>query len=345
MTEAIAKKTDWIEVSPRRPPYHPRFAEEYGCTPQQWRVLVDATFPSAESGESIALALSYCKARNLDILKRPVHIVPVWSSRLKRMVETVWPGISELRTTAMRTGAYAGCDPTEFGPEETRTFDRPATDRRQAEMFTVQFPKWAQVTVYRMLNGQRCSFPGPQVYWTETCSTEGKSSCPNDRWRRSPSGQLEKCAEAAALRRAFPEELGGEYAAEEMEGKTVGEEVKIETSRLVEVKAEEFVRKLNVARVVSPKAEPASLEAPSADDPTETLATPSVPEGSGSTEAHSEAELLISDAELEDLKTAAKAQGYDTPRKLRNYTQNRFNRDPEVLLIGQYNELAKEWGF
>jgi len=37
-------------------------------------------------------------------------------------------------------------------------------------------------------------------------------------WAKRPRGQLEKCAEAAALRRAFPEEIGNEYAAEEVEG-------------------------------------------------------------------------------------------------------------------------------
>ena len=33
-----------------------------------------------------------------------------------------------------------------------------------------------------------------------------------------PVGQLEKCAEAGALRRAFPEEIGNALTAEEMEG-------------------------------------------------------------------------------------------------------------------------------
>ena len=41
-------------------------------------------------------------------------------------------------------------------------------------------------------------------------------------WARSrcsrPVGQLEKCAEARALRRAFPEEIGNALTAEEMEG-------------------------------------------------------------------------------------------------------------------------------
>jgi hypothetical protein len=34
-------------------------------------VLVEAIFPSAQSAESIILALDYCRARNLDIMKKP----------------------------------------------------------------------------------------------------------------------------------------------------------------------------------------------------------------------------------------------------------------------------------
>ena len=40
-------------------------------------------------------------------------------------------------------------------------------------------------------------------------------------WGKRPRGQLDKCVEAAALRKAFPEELGNVYAAEEMEGRTI----------------------------------------------------------------------------------------------------------------------------
>ena len=60
-----------------------------------------------------------------------------------------------------------------------------------------------------------------KVYWEETYATIGKTDVPNEMWEKRPRGQLDKCVEAAALRKAFPEELGNTYAAEEMEGRTI----------------------------------------------------------------------------------------------------------------------------
>ena len=46
-------------------------------------------------------------------------------------------------------------------------------------------------------------------------------------WRKRPRGQLEKCAEAQALRKAFPERAGGPTA-EEMAGKVINDADTIE---------------------------------------------------------------------------------------------------------------------
>jgi phage recombination protein Bet len=184
-----------------RLPYHPAVEERFGIDKAGWKALVEAVFPAAQETESVILALSYCKARGLDPFKRNVHIVPIWDKQKRRMVDTVWPGIGELRTTAFRTGLYAGRAPTEFGRDLTETW------QSEKGPIEVTFPEWAQVTVYRIVNGQRVEFAGPPVYWLETFASS-KDGEPNSMWRKRPRGQLDKCAEAAALRAAFPEELG-----------------------------------------------------------------------------------------------------------------------------------------
>jgi phage recombination protein Bet len=201
--------------------------KDAGLPPEQWRVLTDAIWPSAKTPESIKLAIDYCRARKLDPFKRPVHIVPMYNSQLRCEVETVWPGISELQTTAARTGEWAGMDEPKWGETITQTFtgrikEKVRGSNREewvdAEV-TLTFPESCTVTVYRMIKGQRCAFSEP-VYWLETYATRNKwVELPNSMWERRSRGQLLKCAKAASLRAAFPEELGSQYAAEEMEGK------------------------------------------------------------------------------------------------------------------------------
>lgn len=192
-----------------RLPYHPVIEERFGVDKASWKALVEAIFPAAQSTESVILALSYCRARNLDPFKRNVHIVPIWDKQKRKLVDTVWPGIGELRTTAFRTAVYAGRDATVFGPDIENEW--PVTDQTGAtHRVKVRFPEWAQVTVYRMVKGNRVAFQGPRVYWMETFSSN-KGGEPNSMWVKRPRGQLDKCAEAAALRAAFPEELGDDF--------------------------------------------------------------------------------------------------------------------------------------
>jgi phage recombination protein Bet len=211
-----------------RLPY-PQSLEEYaGIDKRAWKVLIDAVWPAAQTVEAVCLAIQYCKNRNLDPVKKMVHIVPVWSKTggpegKGGLIETIWPAIAEIRTTATRTGVYAGKDASDFGPEITKKFQK-VDDRNGAvkEEVEVTFPEWCQITVYRMVQGQRCAFVGPKVYWLEAYATKDNfSEIPNSMWADRKSGQLEKCAEAGALRAAFPEELGNEYAAEEMYGRKV----------------------------------------------------------------------------------------------------------------------------
>lgn len=210
-------KQEVAVISKPRLPYHPAIEERFQVDQSGWRALCDAVFPLATSSDSIVLALAYCRARKLDPFKRAVHIVPVWSKQAGKMIDTVWPGIGELRTTAFRTGQFAGQDQAVFGADITHKFQTENGDYVQ-----LTFPEWCQITVHRMLRDQRVTFVGPKVYWMETYATESRrSEAPNAMWKKRPRGQLEKCACGAALRAAFPEELGNEYSAEEMAGQVI----------------------------------------------------------------------------------------------------------------------------
>ena len=224
--EEATSKGEIVHIAPPRLPYHNLVEERFGVDKSGWRVLVDATFPNAKTVDAIIMALSYCKARNLDVFKRPVHIVPMWSSAAGRMIESCWPGINELRTTAFRTGQYAGMEQPEFGPLVEKTFKGQASrgaQKNTTREANLKFPEWCRITIIRTLAGKERKFVGPTVYWTEAYAKWADTDVPNDMWAHRAVGQLEKCAEAAALRRAFPEEIGNELTAEEMEGQRISD--------------------------------------------------------------------------------------------------------------------------
>lgn len=201
-----------------------------GIDEPTWRTLCNSIFPGA-LGESILMAVDYCRARNLDVLKKPCHIVPMSVQQKVRTpdgnTETrrVWrdvilPGIYEYRITARRTGEYLGHSEPEFGPA--------------SDFHGLDIPEWCAMTVYRWSAVLKEKVPYPvRVYFSEVVATKDEkdnkgnvlSTQANARWTKAPRQMLLKCTEAAALREAFPDELGGEPTAEEMDGRTIEGEV------------------------------------------------------------------------------------------------------------------------
>lgn len=213
-------------LEPTRLPIPTDVAKKCDLSQTQWRVLTDQIFPAAKTVEAVVMAIEYCRSRKLDIMKRPVHIVPVWSSAKGRMVETVWPGISEIRTTAARTGQYVGMEEIQYGPQITRAFtgvvEKWENKQKVQQTVTkdVTFPEWGSVVIYRLIDGKPRAFH-TKIYWLETYGTLKGTDIPNDMWAKRPIGQFDKCLEAAALRKTFPEEVGNDLVAEEMEGRTI----------------------------------------------------------------------------------------------------------------------------
>jgi len=201
-------------ISTEKAPTMPPALVRRGIDESMWRALMNI-FPGCAS-DSVLLMWDYCKARKLDPMKKPCHIVPM---KVKVNGEYVWrdvvmPGIYEYRITAHRTGKYLGHSKPEYGPQIT--------------FAGVQAPEWCDITVYRQGNvkGERIEFP-VRVYFVEVAATKDEwenkvktgNKMVNERWSRAPIQMLVKCCEAAALREAFPEEFGGEATAEEMDGR------------------------------------------------------------------------------------------------------------------------------
>ena len=330
----MSDETRLPTIAAERLPWHPAMEERYGIDRAGWRALTDAVFPAARSVEGILLAMSYCRARKLDVFKRPVHVVPIWDSSKNQYTESVWPGIGELRTTAFRTGLYGGCDAATFGPDETVTFSGQVGKRGQERHIEVEvtYPEWCQVTVYRMVGAQRCPIPGPRVYWRETYARQGRTDVPNEMWSRRPRGQLEKCAEAAALRRAFPEEVGEQYTNDE-----IGDQMRDITPAVVPTEAPPATFANQVRPPATPGRAAQQTPAPRREEAGAAAASPSAgpePADEGYTWVDDDGEVQpwqkITDNRLGIIRKAAGDHGADA---VRERMSPMLRSDPRVVAV------------
>lgn len=196
----------------------PAVAAERAINVATWNALKTSVFPGA-SDASVAVAYDYCRARALDPLQKPVHIVPMYVDGAMR--DVIMPGIGLYRIQAARSGSLAGMDEPVFGPMVEQTWTKPGKNRDEpGRPVTVTYPQWCKYTVHKLIGDRIVAFVAT-VYWLEEYATASRwTDCPNDMWAKRPFGQLAKCAEAQALRRGWPEIDQGPTA-EEMQGKHV----------------------------------------------------------------------------------------------------------------------------
>ena len=134
----------------------------------------------------------------LDIFKSQIYLVPRWDTRLGKEVFRPQAGIDGFRAVAERTGKYAGNDDPVF--------------KGEVQMKGGKAPEEAMVTVYKIVEGVRCPFTAT-ARWTEYYPGEKLGFM----WHSKPHIMLGKCAEALALRKAFPNIIQGFYESAEMD--------------------------------------------------------------------------------------------------------------------------------
>lgn len=204
--------TEWQEQN--------KFLVARGIDESTWGALCSSIYPGANP-DSIVMAIDYCKARKLDIMLKPVHLVPISikaaGSDKYEMRDVPMPGVGLYRIQASRSGDYAGSDEPEFGPLITQEFTGQDYNKKEIKK-TFTYPEWCKYTVYKLIGDRVVGFSAKE-YWLENYATQSKySEMPNAMWAKRIYGQLAKCTEAQALRKAWPE-IGQEPTAEEMEGK------------------------------------------------------------------------------------------------------------------------------
>lgn len=174
---------------------------------EQIRLIRDVYAKGATEHE-FRLFIEVAKRKGLDIFQRQIHLVKRWDAKAGREVCEIQTGIDGYRLIADRTGRYEGQQgPYWCGP-----------DGQWVDVWLGQEPPAAaKIGVWR--TGCREPFWGIALFSEYVQTFRDKQTQqikPNPMWARMPAAQLAKCAEALALRKAFPAEMSGIYTSEEM---------------------------------------------------------------------------------------------------------------------------------
>jgi phage recombination protein Bet len=150
----------------------------------------------------LATFLEVCKAKRLDPFSKQIHAVKRWTKDHGE----VWSyqiGIDGFRAIADRTGERDGEEGPYWCGDDGKWHDL-WLDKKP--------PRAARMLVFR--KGVSRPYKG-LAQWDFYCQCK-KGGAPNLMWEKGGPHMLAKCAEALALRKAFPEDLSGVALPEEM---------------------------------------------------------------------------------------------------------------------------------
>lgn len=174
---------------------------ETGITAAQIETLAKASvIPAGLPADILQVFMITCNQHGLSPFKKEIYLIP-YKGKYSAVV-----GIDGLRAKAARTDRLAGRDDAKFDLMPDGTF------KTAAQLAAVnKKPLSCTVTVYRAVGGMRCPF-SKTVLFAEYCPAKSDEW---SKWNTMPFNQIEKCAEAAALRMAFADETAGLNVEEE----------------------------------------------------------------------------------------------------------------------------------
>lgn len=178
-------------------------SDQVEWTPVQRAALAQIGVEDASDAD-LMVFLHYSQRTGLDPFSRQIYMIA--RREQGKLKQTIQTGIDGFRIIAQRTKLYRGRQSVEWCGRDGVWRDVWLGGRQNP-------PHAARCTVLR------ADFAAPvtaTVLFEEFCATnyEGQLIA---QWRVKPAWMIGKCAEAAALRAAFPHDLGGLFTDDEME--------------------------------------------------------------------------------------------------------------------------------
>ena len=172
---------------------------------QQLAVLHQTGIDEDVTDAELAAFLHECQRRKLDPFSRQIYLIGRKDKSKGRKVYRSQTSIDGFRLIARRAADKSGID---YSYEDTIWYD--ASGGRHEIWLSAEMPAGAKVVVIR--NGSRFDAVARFSAYVQT----DWNGNPTRMWQSMPDVMVAKCAEALALRKAFPEDLGGIYTEEEM---------------------------------------------------------------------------------------------------------------------------------
>jgi phage recombination protein Bet len=167
------------------------------------RELLARTLCNGASRDELDLFFNICERTGLDPFARQIYAVRRYDRKAGREVMQTQVSIDGFRLVAQRSGEYAGQTAVAYC----------GTDGRWVDVWlNEEPPAAARVGVYR--KGFVEAVVATALF--REYAQRSKDGYLTGMWGKMPTVMIAKCAEALALRKAFPAELSGLYTPEEM---------------------------------------------------------------------------------------------------------------------------------